>query len=193
MRLNTCKAFYRTFKTLSNAHEVFGLFTTHRLLNPVLINQKSFVVMSTIADNSMKIIKIGTHNGTFHCDESLACFMIKKLPSFENGIIIRSRETNELNSCDIVVDVGGIYDPNSKRFDHHQKTFDKTLVDIFPAKNPKIGNIKLSSAGLIYAHYGHEILARILDWNKDEQRTDIIFDMVYENFVKEVDAIDNGN
>ena len=66
-------------------------------------------------------------------------------------------------------------------------------MDIFPAKNPKIGNIKLSSAGLIYAHYGHEILARILDWNKDEQRTDIIFDMVYENFVKEVDAIDNGN
>ncbi|OTF80925.1 UPF0160 protein MYG1, mitochondrial-like protein [Euroglyphus maynei] len=184
--LNTCKTALKSHLSKAQKH----LFTTYRSQNSVLINRKSFVPMST--DNSMKIIKIGTHNGAFHCDESLACFMIKKLPSFENGTIIRSREMNELNSCDIVVDVGGIYDPDSKRFDHHQKTFDKTLSDIFPGKNPKIGNVKLSSAGLIYAHYGHEILARILDWNKDEQRTDIVFDMVYENFVKEIDAIDNG-
>ena len=33
--------------------------------------------------------KIGTHDGTFHCDEVLACAMLKLLPSFKHAEIIR--------------------------------------------------------------------------------------------------------
>ena len=33
--------------------------------------------------------KIGTHNGTFHCDEVLACFMLKQLPEYKNAEIVR--------------------------------------------------------------------------------------------------------
>lgn len=32
---------------------------------------------------------IGTHNGQFHCDEALACFMLKRLPEYQNAEIIR--------------------------------------------------------------------------------------------------------
>ncbi len=28
---------------------------------------------------------IGTHNGTFHCDEVLACFMLKTLEEYKNA------------------------------------------------------------------------------------------------------------
>jgi hypothetical protein len=35
------------------------------------------------------MMKIGTHNGTFHCDEVFACFMLKQLPQFENAEIVR--------------------------------------------------------------------------------------------------------
>ena len=28
-------------------------------------------------------LKIGTHNGTFHCDEALACYMLKCLPKYK--------------------------------------------------------------------------------------------------------------
>ena len=35
------------------------------------------------------IPRIGTHNGTFHCDEALACFQLKLLPEFHNAEIIR--------------------------------------------------------------------------------------------------------
>lgn len=38
------------------------------------------------------IKKIGTHSGCFHCDEALACFMLKQLPIYENAEIIRSRD-----------------------------------------------------------------------------------------------------
>ncbi len=34
-------------------------------------------------------IKIGTHNGHFHCDEIFACFLLKNLPRYANAEIIR--------------------------------------------------------------------------------------------------------
>ena len=34
-------------------------------------------------------MKIGTHNGGFHCDELLACFMLKKLPEYKDADIVR--------------------------------------------------------------------------------------------------------
>ena len=64
---------------------------------------------------------IGTHNGTFHCDEALACYMLKLLPEYIDAKIIRTRDPEQLKSCDVVVDVGGIYNPSMHRYDHHQR------------------------------------------------------------------------
>lgn len=36
--------------------------------------------------------KVGTHNGSFHCDEVLGCFMIRLTKKFEEAEIIRSRD-----------------------------------------------------------------------------------------------------
>lgn len=42
---------------------------------------------------SLKLVKkIGTHNGMFHCDEALACFMLKQLPEYKDAEIIRTRD-----------------------------------------------------------------------------------------------------
>ena len=68
-------------------------------------------------------LKIGTHNGTFHCDEVLACVMLKMLPEYEDAEIIRSRKDDVLDACDIVVDVGEVFDHDRKRYDHHQNGF----------------------------------------------------------------------
>ena len=64
---------------------------------------------------------IGTHNGTFHCDEVFACYMLKLLPEYQNATIVRTRDPKLLSECDILVDVGGIYDPTIHRYDHHQR------------------------------------------------------------------------
>jgi hypothetical protein len=73
----------------------------------------------TKKQNSRKTI--GTHSGTFHCDEVLACCMLKQLPEYGDAEIIRTRDENVLKTCDIVVDVGGKYEPASHRYDHHQR------------------------------------------------------------------------
>ena len=36
-------------------------------------------------------------------------------------MILRTRDASVLNTCDIVVDVGAVFDPEKKRFDHHQR------------------------------------------------------------------------
>ena len=70
-----------------------------------------------------KFSLIGTHNGQFHCDEALACYMLKLLPEFEHCKIVRTRDERVLDTCDIVVDVGAVYELERMRFDHHQKEF----------------------------------------------------------------------
>ena len=61
------------------------------------------------------MVKIGTHNGAFHCDEVLACTMLKLLPEYKDAEIVRSRDQAVLDTCDLVVDVGGVFDQKTHR------------------------------------------------------------------------------
>jgi len=133
--------------------------------------------------------RIGTHNGTFHCDEALACALLRLLPEYRDAEIVRTRDPEKLASCDIVVDVGGEYDPQRHRYDHHQRSFTETMSSLSPGKP---WQTKLSSAGLIYLHFGHKLLARLLGTSEEDSMVGTIYDKMYENFVEEVDAVDNG-
>ena len=64
---------------------------------------------------------IGTHDGSFHCDEVLAISILKILPKYANSEIVRSRDQNVLSKCQIVCDVGAKYEPENCLFDHHQR------------------------------------------------------------------------
>ncbi|ELU12172.1 hypothetical protein CAPTEDRAFT_225005 [Capitella teleta] len=134
-------------------------------------------------------MKIGTHNGAFHCDEVLACFMLKELPIYKDAEIIRTRDPKLLETCDIVVDVGGVYDHAAKRYDHHQRSFAESMSSLSPEKK---WTTKLSSAGLVYLHYGRQLIAQMLGSKEEDKVTGTIYDKIYETFVEEVDAIDNG-
>uniref|UniRef100_A0A8C6TAS5 Chromosome 12 open reading frame 10 n=1 Tax=Neogobius melanostomus TaxID=47308 RepID=A0A8C6TAS5_9GOBI len=127
-------------------------------------------------------IKIGTHNGTFHCDEVLACFFLRQLPEYKNAEIVRTRDPAKLAECDIVVDVGGKFDPKTHRYDHHQRTFSESYHSLCPEK-PWV--TKLSSAGLVYLHFGRRLLSQLTQLKEDDQQLEVLYD-------KEVDAVDNG-
>jgi uncharacterized UPF0160 family protein len=87
-------------------------------------------------------LTIGTHNGTFHCDEALAVFLLRQTYTYRDAHLKRSRDPKVLETCDIVVDVGAVYDVDSNRFDHHQRGFSQVFGHGFETK--------LSSAGLVY-------------------------------------------
>lgn len=133
--------------------------------------------------------RIGTHDGTFHCDEALACALLRLLPEYRDAEIVRTRDPEKLAACDVVVDVGGEYDPQRHRYDHHQRSFTETMSSLSPGKR---WQTKLSSAGLVYLHFGHKLLAQLLGTSEEDSMVGTIYDKMYENFVEEVDAVDNG-
>ncbi|XP_074386804.1 MYG1 exonuclease isoform X2 [Zonotrichia albicollis] len=133
--------------------------------------------------------RIGTHDGTFHCDEALACFLLRLLPRYQDAEIVRTRDPQRLAGCDVVVDVGGEYDPGRHRYDHHQRSFTESMRSLRPDKP---WSTKLSSAGLVYCHFGAQILAGLLGQPEDGPVVTALYDKLYENFVEEIDAMDNG-
>lgn len=59
----------------------------------------------------------------------------------------------------------------------------------------RLAFFRLSSAGLVYAHFGMEVISEILTNKNYAPTTDClqhVYLAVYDNFVEELDAIDNG-
>lgn len=127
---------------------------------------------------------ISTHHGSFHADEVMACAMLKCLPEFVPMPILRTRSQEEIEKASIVVDVGGTYEPERHRYDHHQKTFTGTYSEEYP-------NIKLSSAGLVFKHFGPAIVQAICGPLEEKVRSKIVA-KTYDSLVRELDALDNG-
>jgi len=141
------------------------------------------------SNGAMTEVTIGTHNGSFHCDESLACSLLKLLPQYANARVVRTRDPAVLDTCTLVVDVGGEFNREKHRYDHHQKSFTETLSSL---DSKKKWVTKLSSAGLVYCYFGREVIATVLGVKPDNKLVEKVFDKVYENFIEEIDAIDNG-
>lgn len=47
---------------------------------------------SRVFSSSFSTKRVGTHNGSFHCDEALACFLIRLTNKFSAARIVRSRD-----------------------------------------------------------------------------------------------------
>ncbi|WEF32720.1 MYG1 family protein [Pseudoduganella chitinolytica] len=85
---------------------------------------------------------IVTHNGKFHADDAWAVAVLHIL--FPQAEIVRTRDQAIIDSADFVVDVGGIWDPATGRFDHHQKGF----------SGARQSGVPYASAGLVWREFG---------------------------------------
>lgn len=71
---------------------------------------------------------IVTHGGKFHADDAWAVAVINVLhPEAE---LVRTRDPAIIESGDVVIDVGGIWDPATGRFDHLRNRERYTSVPI---------------------------------------------------------------
>lgn len=85
---------------------------------------------------------IVTHSGKFHADDAWAVAALKIL--FPDAQVVRTRDPARVEAADFAVDVGGIWDPASGRFDHHQKGF----------AGARQSGVPYASAGLVWKEYG---------------------------------------
>jgi len=112
-----------------------------------------------------------THSSRFHADDVCAVAVLQLVYGENELEIIRTRDTAVIEKADIVVDVGGIYDVQKKRFDHHQITFNEKRENGIP----------YASFGLVWKTFGEQLCgsktaATILD----------------TKLVQAIDAGDNG-
>jgi uncharacterized UPF0160 family protein len=112
---------------------------------------------------------IATHDGGFHADEVFALAALTIL--YPEATIVRTRDPAQLAQADIVVDVGGEYDPARLRFDHHQRG----------GAGARDNGIPYAAFGLVWKHFGEQI-AGSLEVAKWIDRT----------FVSGIDAQDVG-
>ena len=147
-------------------------------------------------------LTIGTHSGTFQCDEALGVWMLRQLPKWADAKLVRSRNNEVLDGITaaggIVIDVGGRYDaaPDALRFDHHQRGFFETFDgEVGAAKGPEeaTGNFKtkLSATGLVYKHFGRELLTTLCP-ALEGARLEAVYVKLYKGMIEGIDAIDNG-
>jgi uncharacterized UPF0160 family protein len=114
---------------------------------------------------------IATHSGNFHADDVFSIAALKSIfPSFK---LIRTRDLELIGKADIVIDVGGEYDPDAGRFDHHQRG----------GAGERDNGIPYSSFGLVWQKYGLEICGG----NQE------VANAVDTGLVSTIDAIDCGH
>ncbi len=113
---------------------------------------------------------IVTHDGNFHADDVFSVAALKTI--FPDFNLIRSRNADVIAKADIVIDVGGEYDADAGRFDHHQRG----------GAGARDNGIPFSSFGLIWKKYGLAICQN----NQD------VADSVDAELVSAIDAIDCG-
>lgn len=77
------------------------------------------------AQEKRKMVKIGTHSGKFHCDEALGCFLLRQTEAYADADIVRTRDEAVLKDLDVVIDVGGKYDPGKFAVDVANHTIQK--------------------------------------------------------------------
>ncbi len=122
--------------------------------------QKAFKISENVIERSC-----GTHDGTFHADEVTACALLIVFKLIDKDKIIRTRDKGQLQKCEFICDVGGVYDPEQKLFDHHQAEYEG----------------QLSSAGMILLHL-----------KKNNIISESAYDFFNFSLILGVDAHDNG-
>ena len=119
------------------------------------------------------IKKLVTHAGSFHADDvfaaaALSIYLEKAGKTYK---IIRTRDKEIISKGDYVFDVGGAYEPDLNRFDHHQAG----------GAGKRDNNIEYASLGLVWKKFGLELC-------RDQK----VVDLVDKKLVAPIDAHDNG-
>lgn len=117
---------------------------------------------------------VATHNGTFHADDLFACAALSLWHAKRGEVIkiVRTRDMRTIEAADIVVDVGGLYDPNTNRYDHHQKEGAGTHANGIP----------YAAFGLVWKHFGLDLC----NGNRN------VWEEIDRDMVIPLDAADNG-
>jgi uncharacterized UPF0160 family protein len=125
-----------------------------------------------------------THSGKFHCDEVFAYAVLRLalgLTAAGSHRLVRTRDANIITSAYVAWDVGGLYDEETNRFDHHQR-----------GAPVRADGMPFSSAGLVWRRYGRQAVAVLLASGDTKALVPVIAATIDVTVVRRIDELDNG-
>ena len=135
---------------------------------------------------------IATHSGTFHADDVFGVGVLMGV--FPSHTLLRTRNKDLVVTADYVVDVGGIWDAATGRFDHHQRGFEGArparLVD-----GQSMPGVGYASAGLVWSAFG---AAYVSAWaashgqTLDDAAVASVVNTIDHSLVQYLDIVDTG-
>lgn len=135
---------------------------------------------------------ITTHSGSFHADDVFGVGVLMGV--FPSHTLVRTRNNEKIETADFAVDVGGIWDAETGRFDHHQRSFEGAR----PARlveGEETAGVGYASAGLVWSEYGGayvKALASSSGFELDAQAQAEIARSIDTSLVQYLDIVDTG-
>jgi uncharacterized UPF0160 family protein len=129
--------------------------------------------------NTGSPVNVGTHHGTFHADEVFATAIL--LQAYGDLHVTRTRDPVVLDQQDALLDVGGVYDEATRRYDHHQKGGAGGRADGMP----------YATAGLVWRSFGERVV-RAFDSGLSDSEVAEIYARIDAEFFHFIDAVDCG-
>jgi uncharacterized UPF0160 family protein len=121
-----------------------------------------------------KQIKVISHGSGFHTDDIFAVATILLVLGEKDDVsVIRTRDMEIIKTGDYVVDVGGVHDESTNRFDHHQ----------FGGAGKRENGIPYASFGLVWNKFGKDLVGSEDGANRIDK---IIENKEYDNKDKEI-------
>ena len=123
-----------------------------------------------------RTIHVAVHNSKFHLDEMMALAIISQVVECTYA---RSRSEEVWATADVLVDVGGTYNPEAGIYDHHFRGGPKHL-----------DNTPMAATGLVWESLQYKISEKFLG-----DRTDLyekFMEKVRQEIILPVDSADNG-
>ncbi|MFA5889064.1 MAG: MYG1 family protein [Candidatus Paceibacterota bacterium] len=118
-----------------------------------------------------KKITIAVHNGSFHTDDIFSVATLLLELGEKNTEVVRTRDKEIINKADYVVDVGGVYNQDLNRFDHHQEG----------GAGVRPNTIPYAAFGLVWKKYGEKLCGNLE-----------IAEKIDQVLIQWIDATDNG-
>jgi uncharacterized UPF0160 family protein len=126
----------------------------------------------------MENMKVVTHSGRFHADDVFATAVLQA--ALDGIDLIRTRDAEVIAGADLVFDVGGVYAPETRRYDHHMRDLPRR-----PDGTP------YSSVGLIWRDYGRAALPRLVPGIEGET-LETVWRAIDQELILAIDRADNG-
>lgn len=137
------------------------------------------MIIGVVESSVKQVMNFGTHNGIFHCDEVVGIAILEIAHMNTDTYVVRTRNLDELNKLDIVIDIGG------GMFDHHMSGFNICRPT----------GEKYASAGLVWREFAEKAIKNVMDEENlfiNDNEIKIIKEHIDREVIASVDMEDNG-